>query len=320
MPRVAILDDYQNVALKLADWDRLPSDVSLTAFNDHLSDEKAIAARLRDFDVVVINRERTPFTRTLFEKLPNLKLLVTNSMRNLSIDLDAAAAHGVSVSGTQMLTYPTAELTWGLILSLMRQIPDEHHATRNGRWQTTLGLTLRNKVLGIIGLGRLGSMVAAIGKAFEMEVIAWSQNLTSARAAEVGVARVDKEALLSRADVVTIHLVLSERTRGVIGADELALMKPTAYLVNTSRGPMIDDAALVDALESGTIAGAGIDVFDREPPPADHPLLKAKNTVITPHIGYVTEENYRFFLGQMVENVEAWLNGAPIRLFGPPAR
>ena len=198
----------------------------------------------------------------------------------------------------------------------MRQIPDEHHATRNGRWQTTLGLTLRNKVLGIIGLGRLGSMVAAIGKAFEMEVIAWSQNLTSARAAEVGVARVDKEALLSRADVVTIHLVLSERTRGVVGARELSLMKPTAYLVNTSRGPMIDLPALVDALESKRIAGAAIDVYDIEPIAADHPLLTLEGALVTPHIGYVTEENYRHFLGQIVDNIEAWLNGAPIRVLG----
>ena len=316
MPRVAILDDYQNVVLDLADWSRLPPEVSLTVFNDHLVDEAAIAERLRDFEIVAINRERTPFTRSLFEKLPNLKFLATNGMRNLSIDLDAAAAHGVTVSGTQMLAYPTAELAWGLILGLFRRIPSERDATRRGHWQTTLGLTLRSKVLGIMGLGRLGSLVAKIGMAFEMDVIAWSQNLTAERCAEIGATLVDKETLLSRADVVTIHLVLSDRTRGIIGAPELALMKPTAYLVNTSRGPMIDGAALVGALEAKAIAGAAIDVFDTEPIAADHPLLKLENALVTPHIGYVTEENYRTFLGEMVENIEAWLNGAPIRVLG----
>ncbi len=316
MPRVAILDDYQNVVLDLADWSRLPPAVSLTVFNDHLVDEAAIAERLRDFEIVAINRERTPFTRSLFEKLPNLKFLATNGMRNLSIDLDAAADHGVTVSGTQMLAYPTAELAWGLILGLLRRIPGEREATRRGHWQTTLGLTLRSKVLGIMGLGRLGSLVAKVGIAFEMDVIAWSQNLTAERCAEVGVTLVDKETLLSRADVVTIHLVLSDRTRGIIGAPELALLKPTAYLVNTSRGPMVDGAALVAALEAKAIAGAAIDVFDTEPIAADHPLLKLENALVTPHIGYVTEENYRTFLGEIIENIEAWLNGAPIRLLG----
>ncbi len=316
MPRAAILDDYQNVALDLADWNRLQPAVSLTVFNDHLFDEAAIAARLHDFEIVVINRERTPFTRSLFEKLPNLKFLATNGMRNLSIDLDAAAAHGVTVSGTEMLAYPTAELTWGLILGLLRHIPHEHHATRLGRWQSKLGVTVRNKVLGVIGLGRLGAMVATIGKAFEMDVIAWSQNLTAERCAGLGVTLVDKETLLARADVVTIHLVLSERTRGIVGARELSLMKPTAYLVNTSRGPMIDVTALVDALETKRIAGAAVDVYDTEPIAADHPLLTLENALVTPHIGYVTEDNYRRFLGQIVDNIEAWLNGAPIRVLG----
>jgi phosphoglycerate dehydrogenase-like enzyme len=317
MTRAAILDDYQNVVLDLADWTRLQPAVSLTVFNDHLFDEDAIADRLLDFEIVVINRERTPFTRSLFEKLPNLKFLTTNGMRNQSIDLEAAADHGVTVSGTQSLTYPTAELTWGLILGLLRHIPGERNATRLGHWQTTLGVGLRHKVLGIMGLGRLGSIVAKFGLAFEMDVIAWSQNLTADRCAEIGVTLVDKETLLSRADVVTIHLVLSDRTRGIIGAPELSRMKPTAYLVNTSRGPMIDLPALVGALEADSIAGAAIDVFDREPIAADHPLLKLENALVTPHIGYVIEENYRSFLGQIIENIEAWLNGAPIRLLTP---
>ncbi len=215
-----------------------------------------------------------------------------------------------------MLTYPTAELTWGLILGLLRHIPHEHHATRLGRWQSTLGVAVRDKVLGVIGLGRLGAMVATIGKAFEMDVIAWSQNLTAERCAGLGVTLVDKETLLARADVVTIHLVLSERTRGIVGARELSLMKPTAYLVNTSRGPMIDVTALVDALETKRIAGAAVDVYDTEPIAADHPLLTLENALVTPHIGYVTEDNYRRFLGQIVDNIEAWLNGAPIRVLG----
>ncbi len=318
MTRLAILDDYQNVALEMADWDRLAPDVSLTVFNDHLADESVLAARLGEFEVIVINRERTPFTHSLFSALPNLKLLVTNGMRNLSIDLEAAAEHGVLVSGTRMHGHSTAELTWGLILGLMRHIPKEDRATRQGHWQTTLGVGLRDQVLGVIRLGRLGALVADVGKVFGMEVIAWSQNLTETRAAEVGVARVDKETLLARADVVTIHLVLSDRTRGLIGAKEFSLMKPTAYLINASRGPIVDEGALVEALRNGTIAGAGIDVFDVEPPPPDHPLLKLENTVITPHIGYVARQNYRFFFEQMVEGVEAWLKGEPIRLLGPP--
>ncbi len=274
---------------------------------------------MSEFEVIVINRERTPFTRSLFGALPDLKLLVTNGMRNLSIDLEAAAEHGVLVSGTRMRGHSTVELTWGLILGLMRHIPKEDRATRQGHWQTTLGVGLHDQVLGVIGLGRLGALVADVGKVFGMEVIAWSQNLTETRAAEVGVARVDKETLLARADVVTIHLVLSDRTRGLIGAKEFSLMKPTAYLINASRGPIVDEGALVEALRNGTIAGAGIDVFDVEPPPPDHPLLKLENTVITPHIGYVARQNYRFFFEQMVEGVEAWLKGEPIRLLEPPA-
>ncbi len=320
MTKIAILDDYQNVVLKLADWDRLPTDVRVTVFNDHLADEGLVAARLGDFQVVVINRERTPFTRSLLQNLPNLGLLVTNGMRNRSIDLEAAAERGVTVSGTDLLSHVTVELTWALILGLLRRVAEEDRATRLGHWQTTLGVTLRGKVLGVIGLGRLGSKVATIGKAFDMDVIAWSENLTEARAAEVGVARVSKESLLSRADVVTIHLVLGERTRGLIGAKEFSSMKPAAYLVNTSRGPIVDEAALVDALNTGAIAGAAIDVFDQEPLPPGHPLLKAKNTVITPHIGYVADDNYRLFFGQFVENIEAWSSGSPIRLLTPPAR
>jgi phosphoglycerate dehydrogenase-like enzyme len=315
--RVAILDDYQGVALGLADWGRLPADVEVVVFRDHLADLDAVAARLAEFDVVVAMRERTPFPRALFARLPRLRCLVTTGMRNAAIDLGAAAGQGVLVCGTEGLPSPTAELTWGLILALLRRIPAEDRAVRDGRWQESLGLGLHDKTLGVIGLGRLGSRVARVGRAFEMRVLAWSQNLTAERATEAGATRVDRDELLARSDVVTLHLVLSERTRGVIGARELALMKPTAYLVNTSRGPLVDEAALVRALREGTIAGAGLDVYDEEPLPRDHPLRRLPNTVLTPHLGYVTEETYRVFYGQALEDVEAFLRGQPTRVLRP---
>jgi phosphoglycerate dehydrogenase-like enzyme len=315
--RVAILDDYQGVARELADWDGLPAGTEVVAFRDHLADPGAVAARLAGFDVVVAMRERTPFPRALLERLPRLRLLVTTGMRNAAIDLRAAAERGIVVSGTAGLPYPTAELAWGLILALARRIPREDRATREGGWQETVGVGLNGKTLGVLGLGTLGSRVARIGRAFEMEVLAWSQNLTAERAAEVGATRVPRDELLARADVVTIHLVLGERTRGLIGAPALARMKPTAFLVNTSRGPIVDEAALLEALDRGTIAGAGLDVYDEEPLPADHPLRRHARTVITPHLGYVTEETYRVFFGQALEDVQAYLRGAPVRVLRP---
>ena len=317
MTRVAILDDYQDVAKGLADWKTLPAGTEVVAFRDHLHELDAVAKRLADFDVVVAMRERTAFPRALLEKLPKLRLLVTTGMRNASIDMKAAADRGVTVCGTSGLPYPTAELTWGLVLALFRRIAVEDRATREGKWQTTLGLGLNGKTLGVVGLGTLGSRVARYGNAFEMEVLAWSQNLTAERAVEVGATLVGREGLLRRSEVVTIHLVLSDRTRGLLGARELGLMKRTAYLVNTSRGPIVDEAALVRALQDGTIAGAGLDVFEPEPLALDHPFRTLSNTVITPHLGYVTEETYRVFFGHALEDVQAFLRGAPVRVLKP---
>jgi phosphoglycerate dehydrogenase-like enzyme len=317
MARVAILDDYQNVARRMADWASLPAGNEVVVFAEHLSSTDAVAKRLADFDGVVAMRERTPFPRALLERLPKLKLLVTTGMRNASIDVAAAIERGVTVCGTAGLPYPTAELTWGLILGLFRRIPTEDRATREGRWQVSCGLGLNGKTLGVIGLGGLGSRVAKIGRAFEMDVIAWSQNLTAARATEVGATLVTKDDLLARSDVVSIHLVLGERSRGLIGARELARMKRTAYLVNTSRGPIVDEAALVEAVRKGTIAGAGLDVYDEEPLPLDHPLRNLPSTVITPHLGYVTEEGYKIFYGHALEDVKGWLAGQPVRVLKP---
>ena len=314
MPRVALLDDYQNVARSMADWDSLLPDVSVDFFQDHLSAEDDVARRLEPYEIVVAMRERTPFTRTLLARLPNLKLLATTGMRNASIDMDAAAEHSVTVCGTDGLPYPTAELTWALILALVRKVPTEDAATRAGQWQVTMGEGLQGKTLGVIGLGRLGSQVARIGAAFGMNLVAWSQNLTEERAAEFGARLVSKDELLSQSDIVTIHLVLSDRTRGLLGERDLSLMKPSAYLVNTSRGPIVDESALIGALESGAIAGAGLDVFDIEPLPLDHKLRSLPNTVLTPHMGYVTAETYRIFYRDAVEDIAAFLSGSPVRV------
>jgi len=313
MARVAVLDDYQNVARRMADWASLPAGTDVVLFSDHLSDPGAVAARLADFDAVVAMRERTPFPRTLLERLPKLKLLVTTGMRNASIDVAAATERKIVVCGTAGLPYPTAELTWGLILALFRQIPAEDRATREGRWQISCGLGLNGKTLGVVGLGGLGSRVAKIGRAFEMNVIAWSQNLTAARAAEIGATLVTKDELLARSDVVSIHLVLSERTRQLFGARELAQMKATAYLINTSRGPIVDEAALLAALKDRRIAGAGLDVFDTEPLPTDHPLRRLDNVVLTPHLGYVSVQNYRAYFAGVVEDIRGFLDGKPVR-------
>lgn len=318
MTRVAILDDYQHVALQMADWGTLPADVEVRVFSDHLTDQNALVERLKDYEIIMAMRERTPFPRGLFERLPQLRLLTTTGMRNAAIDLQAATDHGVTVCGTGGVLPPTAELTWGLILALLRHIPREDHATRAGQWQVSMGLGLHGKVLGVIGLGNLGAQVATVGKAFQMSVLAWSQNLTREKADQVGVALVSKDELLSQSDIVSIHLVLSARTRGLLGARELGLMKPSAYLVNTSRGPIVDEQALVSALQGKAIAGAALDVFDEEPLPLDHPLRHLENTVITPHIGYVTVETYKIFFEQTVENIRAFLNGAPVRVINRP--
>jgi phosphoglycerate dehydrogenase-like enzyme len=316
--RIAILDDFQNVALTLADWSPLDGRAQTTVFRDHLKDLDRLVERLRDFEAIVLMRERTPFPRALIEQLPQLKLLNTSGMTNRSIDLTAATDHGVVVCGTDNVGTTTAELAWGLILGLMRNIPQEDRATRDGAWQTSLGVGVAGKTLGILGLGKLGARMATIGAAFGMTVTAWSQNLTEERCHAVGAVKAgSKDELLSQADVVTIHLVLSDRTRGLIGRREFGLMKPTAYLVNTSRGPIVDQAALIEALETQRIAGAGIDVYDVEPLPADHPMRRLPNAVITPHLGYVTVDNYRVFYPKAVENIGAFLNGRPIRVLNP---
>ena len=318
MVQVGVLDDYQDVAMKMADWGGLPSDTEVQAFKDHLSDQDDLVERLKDFPILVAMRERTPFPHPLLERLPRLRLLVTTGMRNASIDTEAAAELGILVCGTRGLGYPTAELTWGLILSMLRQIPREDLTTRAGQWQVSMGIGLLDKVLGVIGLGNLGSQVATIGRAFGMSVMAWSQNLTADRAVRFGATLVGKDELLARSDIVTIHLVLSERTRGLIGPHELSLMKGTAYLVNTSRGPIVDERALVEALQKGTIAGAALDVFDKEPLPLDHPLRRLENTVITPHIGYVTTETYEVLFRDVVEDIRAYLDGEPTRAINAP--
>ena len=315
MVQIAVLDDYQGVALEIADWSKVAPRGQITVFHDTIADQDKLVERLKPFEIVCAMRERTPFRRALIERLPNLKLLVTTGMRNASIDMAACADRGVTVCGTEGLGYPTAELAWGLILAMSRRIPLEDRSMRDGGWQRTLGTGLNGKVLGVIGLGKLGAQVATVGLAFGMKVIAWSQNLTRERAAEVGVSYVSgKDALITLSDIITIHLVLSDRTRGLIGKKEFDLMKPTAYLINTSRGPIVDEAALVDALQGQRIGGAGLDVYDQEPLPADHPLRKLNNTVLSPHLGYVTAEGFAVFYTHVVEDVLAFLDGKPVRV------
>jgi phosphoglycerate dehydrogenase-like enzyme len=316
--RCAILDDYQNVALSVADWSSVKRDADITVFNEPLG-RKVIEA-LRDFSILCLMRERTLFDHATIEALPLLRLIVTSGMRNAAIDIKAAASRNIPVCGTEATGTPTAELTFGLMLELTRKIGFEHARLKAGApWQSTLGIELAGKTLGILGLGKLGSRVAEIGRAFGMKVIAWSQNLTDEKAAAAGAKRVSKEDLFRQADFVTIHTQLSDRTRGAVGAAEFSLMKPTAYLINTSRGPIVEEAALLSALRGNKIAGAGVDVYDIEPLPLDHPLRKIDNAVITPHLGYVTAEGYRRFYSQMAEDVRAWLDGKPIRVIAPPA-
>ena len=303
----------------MADWGGLPADTEIQVFRDHLAETDALARRLEGFDVVALMRERTPIGLELLQRLPVLRLLVTTGMRNASIDLDAATDHGVLVCGTGGLGYPTAELTWGLILALVRHVAKENAAIRQGQWQSTVGTGLHGKVLGVLGLGRLGSQVATIGAAFGMSTIAWSQNLTGERATQFGATLVKRDELFALSDILSIHLQLSERTRGLVGSREIGMMKPTAYLINTSRGAIVDTAALVEALKSEAIAGAGLDVFDQEPLPPTHPLLQLDNTVLTPHLGYVTLEGYRVFYEETVEDIAAYLRGEPLRVLNPPS-
>jgi len=313
--RCIVLDDYQNVAGASADWST--AGVELVSLTEHIADEAALAARVAGAEILVAMRERTPFTPSLFDRLPDLRLLVTTGMGNAAIDLHAAADHGVTVCGTSGIVTPTSELTWGLIHALARHIVADDATMRAGGWQTRVGVGLQGQRLGLLGLGRIGALVARVGGAFGMDVVAWSQNLTAERAAEAGARLVDKDELLATADVVSIHLVLSDRTRGLLGASELARMKPTAILVNTSRGPIVDHDALVAALRDGTIAGAGLDVFDVEPLPADDALRRLPNTVLTPHTGYVVTQCYEIFYREIVEDIAAWRGGQPIRVLAP---
>ena len=324
--RVAILDDYQQVSLASADWSAVRSLGQIDVFAQHIERTEALISALEPYDVVVAMRERTYFDAARLGQLPRLRLLVTTGMGNAAVDLAACASRGVTVCGTGGIGSATAELTWGLILALLRHIPEEDRRLKmagraggaalgaGGGWQQTVGTGLEGKRLGVIGLGHQGRRVARIGRAFGMQVTAWSQNLDPGVAAEEQVEAVSKESLFSASDVVTVHYKLSERSAGVIGAAELALMKPSAYLVNTSRGPLVDSAALVAALRSGAIAGAALDVYDIEPLPLSDPLRSAPNVVLTPHLGYVTEEAYRVFYGDAAEDIVAFTNGAPVRV------
>ncbi|WP_142847561.1 D-2-hydroxyacid dehydrogenase family protein [Telmatospirillum sp. J64-1] len=313
--RIAILDDYQGVSERFADWSRLPPEAELTVFRDTLADEQALVERLEPFNIVCLMRERTPFPASLIRQLPNLKLIVTTGQKNAAIDVAAARAQGVTVCGTQSPGHATAELTMALILAQARMLVSENASMREGGWQVSLGRDLRGATLGIIGLGRLGGQVATYAKAFGMKLLAWSENLTQERCDELGVEKAaSKQDLLKRADFVTIHQRLSSRTRGLIGPEDFAVMKPDAYLVNTSRGEIVHWQALLDALEAGQLAGAALDVYDVEPLPADHPLRASRKLLLTPHIGYVTRETYEVFYGQTLEAVLAFLKGEPIRV------
>jgi phosphoglycerate dehydrogenase-like enzyme len=313
--RCAVLDDYQDVALKLADWGRIAGDAEVTVFNRHMSSPDEVRRELKDFHIVCMMRERTPFRRDTIEALPNLKLLITTGARNASIDMAAAAERGITVCSTSTFGNPTTGITFGLILELTRRIGFEHARLKAGEpWQVTLGSDIEGKTLGVIGLGKLGTRVSGVAKAFGMKVIAWSPNLTAEKCKEIGVEYATKEGLFRTADIVTIHVQLGDRSRGTVGAKELGLMKPTAYLVNTSRGPIIEEKALIAALNERRIAGAGLDVFDIEPLPLDHPFRRMDNVVITPHLGYVSRQNYEHYFPDIVENIRAFIDGKPVRV------
>lgn len=313
--RCAVLDDFQQVATEVADWAVVADDVEVVSFDRHIEGEDALAAALAGFDIVVTLRERVPFPGSLIARLPRLKLIVASGMRNSVIDYAAAEAHGVTVCGTASSSTPPVELTWALLLGLARGIVEESNALRSGGpWQSTVGADLHGRRLGLLGLGKIGGRVAQIGLAFGMRVSAWSRNLTRERADEVGVELAgSKEELLADSDFVSVHLALGDRTRGLLGAAEFALLKPTAYLINTSRTAIVDQDALLDALHAGRIAGAGVDVFDVEPLPANHPMRTAPRLLATPHLGYVSRANYATYYGQAVEDIRAFLAGAPVR-------
>jgi phosphoglycerate dehydrogenase-like enzyme len=309
---IAVLDDYQGVALTMADWSVLDGRAAVTVFRDHLSDPAAVVARLQPFDVVCVMRERTPLPRAVVAQLDRLRLIVSTGARNAAIDLDAARDQHVMVCNTSGSGNGAMELTWALILAALRHITAETASVRGGGWQVGIGSDLSGRTLGVVGLGRIGSGMARVARAFDMNIVAWSPNLTQERAAVAHARLVSKEELFRVSDVVTLHLVLSERTRSIIGAEDLALMQPTSWLVNTSRGPLVDEAALISALQQHRIAGAALDVFDAEPLPADHPLRTLDNVVATAHIGYVTESSYRAFYRDTVRCIVDWLD-APQR-------
>jgi D-3-phosphoglycerate dehydrogenase len=313
--RCAILDDYQNVALSMADWSKVTDDIHIKVFNAHLGAADKVVAALQGFSIVCAMRERTAFPRAVIEALPDLKLLITTGMRNASIDLDAARARGIVVCGTPSFGNATAAIATGLMLELARHIGYENARLKAGApWQTTIGLDLEGMTLALLGLGKLGTRMAEIGRAFRMNVIAWSQNLTPDACRQVGVEHVGRDDLFRKADFLSIHVQLSERTRGLIGGRELGLMKPGAFLINTSRGPIVEEAALIAAVRDKRIAGAGLDVFDVEPLPVEHPLRKLDNVVLTPHLGYVAEQNYRAFFAGIVDDIRAFLDGKPVRV------
>ena len=311
--KVAVLDDYQGVALQMADWSSLDSRAEITVFQDHLSDPGDVAQRLAPFDVICAMRERTPISRDLLQHLPNLKLIVSTGSRNAAIDVQAAQERGVLVCNTGYLGHGAAELTWALILAAAKNLDAELNSVECGHWQVSVSRDLKGSTIGIVGLGNLGSVIARYARTFDMNVIAWSPNLTREKAQAEGAHLVSKEQLFREADIVTLHLILSDRSRGVVGAAQLKEMKSTAWLVNTSRGPLVDESALIDALSGNRIGGAALDVYDQEPLPPHHPFRHLKNVIATPHIGFVTHNTYRVFYRDTVENIAAWLEGKPIR-------
>jgi phosphoglycerate dehydrogenase-like enzyme len=306
--QIAVLDDYQNAALESADWSVLRDRADITVFEDHLADPDAVIERLLPFDVVCVMRERTPLPRKVIERLPNLKLIASTGSANASIDVAAAGDRGITVVHTGYRSDPTVEFTWALILACARHIVTESNSVRSGGWQQTVGVDLRGKTLGVLGLGNVGSEVARIGSAFGMKLIAWSQNMTAETAKATGAILVSKDQLFERADIMTIHLVLSSRTRGLVGAAELEKMKPTAWLINPSRGPIVEEQALITALQNKRLAGAAIDVFDIEPLPPSHPFRTLDNVLATPHIGYVSQDLYKTFYEDTVSNIRKWLD------------
>jgi phosphoglycerate dehydrogenase-like enzyme len=312
--QIAILDDYQSVARQAADWSPLAEKAEITVYRDHLSDAATLVERLKPFDVLCVMRERTPLPRVILEQLPELKLIASTGFRNASIDLVAANERGITVCHTGYSAHGAIEMTWALILAMLRNIPAEFASVQSGQWQTSLGADLAGKTIGLLGLGTIGAKIAEIARAFGMNIIAWSQNLTRESAEKHGALLVSKEELFRTADIVTVHLVLSPRSKGIVGAAELGLMKPTAYLVNTSRGPLVEETALIDALKNRAIAGAALDVYETEPLPASHPFRSLDRLLVTPHIGFVTEETYKIFYRDTVENIVAWISGTPVRV------